>query len=1123
MTNEAVGWIQSIKEDAEATRTKLKNLVDAESSHRLRSTSRTKAQRSQRVDLDMTKRQLLLHVNKLIGETTNSDRIQFHSFDVSSVVDGDYLKSAGAGSMDFVHLGMGDLMNAIDWNDLCAQHMTTTNRDPRGNYQVNFGYPTGVSHQQRTEESIAADFGCVSPPMMRGTMLVKDIFVSLSEMARALGVEYACEETMKQKIENNPKQFKHMSYQAWKDRMRRFAKKIDERNIFEGLTIAFLPLDGNHAVKPHLDRHNCRMLSEVLVASNIIQLDDGSNVRVSLIGYMRKNIADFYMRRAAAAEVGTDMKRFYDELPTYRKFRADPKTRFVGAGSSGVGVGVNKQTNKPEMAHLLSLAAADKEVTFLSPVVHAIDELSREVSMTRKDAVGLLLLCGLCSNMLVFPTVIRTCMKDCWEERHTTPGGVVGLLVRETRKRAGSVIGGHHNRSQVSMTASHLDSAVLESSVQWLCDFCDESRRKSYPAMTSDKADEFFSSYCRSVKTGLSRCGLKGCGPFLVQHLVKVLAMSCLLQPLHILPCAVTVELKKDERDMPSPCPKASAYVFGYEDSDSKSKTSKLAVLQEMNLLFMRQSLGLPITPSAVENLRCEMYRRPRQKMDPFAPGQFYIELVYHKGTPVLNAHTIGLEDNGAFFVLTNEYKGPQISAVTDEAKKIPAAQNVKIPTGCGKSSSGKPAWEFLTLLPSDFPVPQTWSTLKHLFLGSLNDCLEQMSQLPGFEMAMRHARERKARSAKKQECEDGIRSGEPCSSIEGLQGASLCEPVADFLVDNDCEIDDGIVCTPNFFDCKSTSHNIKNKRDRSSSLTRQNKKQKAFNDKKKSDTILMTTDDGQWSDQSLQSSSVHKVMDPATQSFFQQHGGHIRCYPHKSNWEWVKHVGYNRVKNVSDLLNLPSSNLTKTPMSSYHCLAAEALASAIGRKTYFRQFGAKNIKCTQVRRNKRSQPDVFTAVLLFDAIRIDYSKSGECHICDEIAENLDGVKEQDNSGNMIWCFAGKHIAVDFVCLCVIFTAGKAKFYLDKFLSARKHQQRKENATKKAADGFCAIMVTPSRKHGGPNLVFMGEKDHNEEFCLMLPNMPYTRQKLKGKATGRKDLGSALFFSPTPKPSDESV
>ena len=67
--------------------------------------------------------------------------------------------------------------------------------------------------------------------------------------------------------------------------------------------------------------------------------------------------------------------------------------------------------------------------------------------------------------------------------------------------------------------------------------------------MKEKEINDLFYIYCKEVKAGLSECGLKGCGWLLVQHLVKVLVMCRLLDPIEVLPCAITVKLQQEEED----------------------------------------------------------------------------------------------------------------------------------------------------------------------------------------------------------------------------------------------------------------------------------------------------------------------------------------------------------------------------------------------------------------------------------------------------------------------------------------------------------------------------------------------------------------------------------------------
>ena len=81
------------------------------------------------------------------------------------------------------------------------------------------------------------------------------------------------------------------------DRFPEFSQRIHNTNIVEAIRIALV--DCNNLCSIHEDKHNdpYPKMSSVLSLGKIIHQDDGRVSRLSIIGYSRKSISDYYLRK----------------------------------------------------------------------------------------------------------------------------------------------------------------------------------------------------------------------------------------------------------------------------------------------------------------------------------------------------------------------------------------------------------------------------------------------------------------------------------------------------------------------------------------------------------------------------------------------------------------------------------------------------------------------------------------------------------------------------------------------------------------------------------------------------------------------------------------------------------
>jgi hypothetical protein len=152
------------------------------------------------------------------------------------------------------------LVDALPFEEIMAAYYPKDGKaDKRGNLQVNFGYAGGSSHEKRTSEQVFVDYGVAVPSTRTGTMdpLVVKTFKAMSNLATRVGIAWTCPLF----LEANP---------AVKERLGRFAHKIDPTNVFELLAPLFQVLDGETQTYEHTDNENCARLPQALTCSRIM-------------------------------------------------------------------------------------------------------------------------------------------------------------------------------------------------------------------------------------------------------------------------------------------------------------------------------------------------------------------------------------------------------------------------------------------------------------------------------------------------------------------------------------------------------------------------------------------------------------------------------------------------------------------------------------------------------------------------------------------------------------------------------------------------------------------------------------------------------------------------------------
>lgn len=945
---------------------------------------------------------------KAIAERSHTAK--FYPFGKEDFSEGSFVRCASEGSASFIQKGLDTQIGAIPWTRICDAFTKATSNSNRGTFQIHYGFTSGCSYVTRTNDEIEKEFGCARPSVLTDTYdeLSKDIFTRMSEIARTMGVDYANPEGMEAKMTLNPGRYGGMTFDEWSQRMNRFARSIDPSNVFEGMTLAFLRLDGGHSVKEHTDKHNCRHLSQTIVVSRVVMIG-GYLYRVCVIGYMRKSVTDFLMRRSAAEEVGQHLVESWEALSPRQRARCPPVERFRGlADPAAICVAMDKD-GQVTMAHLMASPSVDKEVTFLTPLVFAITDLSKRVNMTLREAVSLCLVTGIVSNMLVVPTVIRTMLEPLWPTRGKTPGGVFGLLMKAMGQTVGGLTKGPHHRYQPSFTARSISSQAVEDAVSFLVGFCAATQKGTYSGHDEKQTDELFSNYNKCVKLGLDAAGLKGCGGLLVQHLVKVLAMCTFLLPSAILRCAIPRPKEFDDRG----CPKAGEYLRNTRTSGEKkdTKLARLVVLQEMNVVYARTMLDPLMTKAAVDSLRCEMYtgygRSGKQRYDPFMPGQSFVELTKASGKDVLMEHTAHRTTTGDLVSSTTQFFGPSLAESTAPDSDVARQQNeCHLATGVGTQACG--SWQVATITRSDFPPNEEgWDDLRDLFVDEWvsEACFSKLVLVKGFRTAFQNAQQmatRKVTSRVKEYKKRPMLQGEAAGRKMGRskKGRSKKARSGTCTAPNEGSVSGSDACS------LLDSFSIATFDDHDALLEQ--------------DLLLMGHDKAriQWDSSSLETYAVCCPLELQLPSL----PAKFRRYPQASNSNKVLLDSYESLSTSSEVLGHMSCATREC--SNFIPLAKKALEMGAG---YSGQLAKINFVTAAV----DDKEEWFHSSLSLEGItgHNGIGAPGECRVCDGIGELLGGKRAASENGSLVWCFQSPSISIDYRCLCVVVAVGSADFF----------------------------------------------------------------------------------------------
>ena len=395
-----------------------------------------------------------------------------------------------------------------------------------------------------------------------------------------------------------------------------------------------------------------------------------------------------------------------------------------GIGSLGFTCAFDRVTGRLESYAALVPASANK-LMWLATFVSGLDFLSRQVPMTRIDAVSLCCVLLFVNNLEPCVSLLRSGrMESAWSSKAPSPGGALALLLLELDARNAGVSRGKSGsiRFQAFSAAWETTSLVaLDRVVTAMKIRCDKSGATDYSSATDadiqtanalamkDLARAFSGAVTGSNRTSTPKKSTSKPG-LIHQHVVHALAACGLLHPLRLLEHA-------DISDKNS-----NAKKLGYEGSFN--------ILKENVALWFQHELPMvTCTPALLENMVCEAHRA-KVPRDLFFPGQFLLRLdVATGGQRYLTRLQPCWNGDGSCSTIESEYLGPRLTTAPQSFElqhQMPA-----IPLNDRTGSVGR--IEYRLFEPSDLSA-ENWTVMKRGLFGVQppRDVIRQVDGLAG-------------------------------------------------------------------------------------------------------------------------------------------------------------------------------------------------------------------------------------------------------------------------------------------------------------------------------------------------------------------------------------------------------
>jgi hypothetical protein len=100
-----------------------------------------------------------------------------------------------------------------------------------------------------------------------------------------------------------------------------FSGTLHTNNWLEGLTLAMTDLCLAELVSAHVDQYNCHETEHNhLVIASLVGSVEGKTKRLALIGYGRKSIGDFMMRKAKFEPILLSVKKYMEDIEDHQRY-----------------------------------------------------------------------------------------------------------------------------------------------------------------------------------------------------------------------------------------------------------------------------------------------------------------------------------------------------------------------------------------------------------------------------------------------------------------------------------------------------------------------------------------------------------------------------------------------------------------------------------------------------------------------------------------------------------------------------------------------------------------------------------------------------------------------------------
>ncbi len=514
------------------------------------------------------------------------------------------------GSKEFMEHGFKKTFQRLDLLSAAKRVLEVKSREDkaRGNLQVNVLY-TGGENQRRGPEEIHHHYGCAMPALNQGSDEWIGLAVEMSGIARQMGVPWA--------------DISKVRCPSFRKRSALFARRLDPRNVFEGLTIALLELFPNSGkIREHVDKLNCGIYTHTLLCSEIIYLE-GKIYRIVVIAYMRKSCHDTYVRREACKEFVNKTKEYLQsihisQMPVWSV--AEHTHYYSDLGEKGLGMVLKTEPcgkTKVVYAALMNRPNVNKGMSYLSPLASEIVRLyNKHRHFGFHDLIGMCLpLAHLCG---VFPYLTVLHQLSAESKIPLDPEiGILGPIMLRLVNCFEKYSGGPFPRHQVCWQWPYADKKRLAADIELVKNECLSSTEippldTSYEQYCNDCFDHYTKLFIKKVLCA---------GNFTASHLLYTLVYVGALRPVGMLHCsrfALTASLFK-EKPIAGQGRKSRLLQYINGASENTTKTQRGERVLDSALLHLK--IAHPcMNKSFLEQINCES-RRTNVACDMFGPG----------------------------------------------------------------------------------------------------------------------------------------------------------------------------------------------------------------------------------------------------------------------------------------------------------------------------------------------------------------------------------------------------------------------------------------------------------------------------------------------------------------------